>query len=102
MERALIVETHLVTRRSFRDQIHLRWNYQCAYCGSDLARSPTLDHIHPKVHGGTTEERNLVSCCLSCNSSKGRRDFVSWFREQDFYCPEREWAIHQWMTRPAA
>jgi 5-methylcytosine-specific restriction endonuclease McrA len=47
-----IEETQLVTRKSARDQIHLAWNYQCAYCGDELNRSPTLDHVVPKALGG--------------------------------------------------
>ena len=37
-----IEETQLVTRKSARDQIHLAWNYQCAYCGDELNRSPIM------------------------------------------------------------
>ena len=40
MDQHRIEETQLVTRKSARDQIHLAWNYQCAYCGDELNRSP--------------------------------------------------------------
>lgn len=40
----------------------------CFYCGDDLAT--TVDHMLPVIRGGTDEPRNLVSCCLSCNSLK--------------------------------
>ncbi|TFH22063.1 MAG: ATP-binding cassette domain-containing protein [Myxococcales bacterium] len=59
VEQHHIDETRLVTRRSARDQIHLSWNYRCAYCDDPLGRSPTLDHVVPKVHGGLTVRENL-------------------------------------------
>jgi 5-methylcytosine-specific restriction endonuclease McrA len=75
-----IEETQLVTRKSARDQIHLAWNYQCAYCGDELNRSPTLDHVVPKALGGVHHRSNLVSCCFMCNSQKGHKHWVDWYR----------------------
>jgi 5-methylcytosine-specific restriction endonuclease McrA len=31
----------------------------------------TVDHVVPKVLGGTDEPHNLVAACLHCNSSRG-------------------------------
>lgn len=98
MDRHHIDETSLVTRRSARDQIHLAWNYRCAYCGDPLGRSPTLDHVVPKVHGGLTVRENLISCCLMCNSQKGHKEWVSWYRAQHFWTPLGEWAIARWVA----
>jgi 5-methylcytosine-specific restriction endonuclease McrA len=98
VEQHHIDETRLVTRRSARDQIHLAWNHECAYCGDPLGRSPTLDHVVPKVHGGLTIRSNLVSCCFMCNSQKGHKPWVDWFRAQPFWSPLREWAIAEWIT----
>jgi hypothetical protein len=39
----------------------------CAYCG-DVANS--IDHIEPRVAGGTDDYGNLTAACQSCNSSK--------------------------------
>ena len=97
MDRHHIDGTRLVTRRSARDQIFLAWNYRCAYCGHDLGRSPTLDHVIPKVHGGSTIRSNMVACCLGCNSSKGHKPWVDWYRVQPFWSSLSEWAIAQWL-----
>jgi 5-methylcytosine-specific restriction endonuclease McrA len=38
-----------------------------------------LDHVVPRVRFGRNSYRNLVSCCLECNSRKGdraARDFL--------------------------
>ena len=98
MDKAHIDETRLVTRRSARDQIHLAWNYQCAYCGEHLGRSPTLDHVVPKVFGGLTVRNNMISCCLMCNSQKSDKHWVDWYRPQPFWTSTREWAIARWVS----
>lgn len=102
MDQTHIDETRLVTRRSARDQILLAWNHECAYCGDPLGRSPTLDHVIPKVHGGLTVRNNLVACCWSCNSRKGHKPWVDFLRAQPFWSPLREWAIAQWLNAGSA
>ena len=97
MDQHRIEETQLVTRKSARDQIHLAWNYQCAYCGDELNRSPTLYHVVPKALGGVHHRSNLVSCCFMCNSQKGQKHWVDWYRAQPFWSSTREWAIVQWL-----
>lgn len=39
----------------------------CAYCGGP---SEALDHIEPRVAGGSDGWDNLTAACKSCNSSK--------------------------------
>lgn len=98
-----ISETELIPRKEaklrFRDQILLRWDYKCAYCDEPLGRSATLDHVVPKVKGGTTEKRNLVACCLACNSLKSGQDWQEFFRAQPFHCGLREQAILDWISQ---
>lgn len=62
-----------------RQNIHIRDNYQCQYCGSK--EKLTLDHIHPIKRGGQNTWENLVTCCFKCNNKKGdqpleKTDFV--------------------------
>ncbi len=63
-----------------RKAIHDRERGVCFYC---LRRTPAnvrcLDHVVPRVRFGRNSYRNLVSCCLDCNSRKGdrpARDFL--------------------------
>lgn len=54
---------------------------QCAYC---LGKCNSVDHLHPLVTGGNptgyiTNINNLVPCCSSCNSSKGKKAFEDWY-----------------------
>ena len=73
--------------RALRQSIHLRERGHCFYCLQRIdARVQCLDHVVPRVKAGCNSYRNLVSCCLECNSQKGERsapDFLrSLYREQ--------------------
>jgi predicted DNA-binding transcriptional regulator len=56
---------------ALRQAIHAREAGLCFYC---LRRTPgrahCLDHVVPRVKSGCNSYRNLVSCCLDCNSRK--------------------------------
>lgn len=47
---------------------------QCVYCGS--SHKLTLDHIKPRIDGGSHEAENLVTACQSCNSKRGSMDIA--------------------------
>jgi 5-methylcytosine-specific restriction endonuclease McrA len=98
-----ISETELIPRKEaklrFRDQILHAWEHACAYCREPLGRSATLDHVVPKVKGGSTERRNLVACCLACNSFKSGADWLEWYRAQPFHSELQEQAIEAWLRQ---
>jgi 5-methylcytosine-specific restriction endonuclease McrA len=57
-----------------RQNIYIRDNYKCQYCGSKLPPTElTWDHILPRARGGKTEWGNIVTCCIDCNRRKGGR-----------------------------
>jgi 5-methylcytosine-specific restriction endonuclease McrA len=64
-----------------RKAIHDRERGACFYC---LRRTPAhvhgLDHVVPRVRFGRNSYRNLVSCCLECNSRKGDRSARGFLR----------------------
>ncbi len=57
---------------ALRKTIHDRERGACFYC---LRRTPAnvqcLDHVVPRVRFGRNSYRNLVSCCIECNTRKG-------------------------------
>ena len=57
-----------------RARIFARTAHRCFYCGDDLTIVPpsarTVDHLIPRVRGGTDEHRNLVASCALCNQAK--------------------------------
>lgn len=59
--------------------LYLRDRFACQYCGRDLhdanPREVSLDHLKPQCNGGTHDDANLVTACVSCNS---RRQHTPW------------------------
>ena len=46
--------------------------FLCQYCGSRYpAEELTFDHVFPKSRGGTTNWKNVVTACGTCNLKKG-------------------------------
>lgn len=45
---------------------------RCVYCATTLVpETATLDHVHPRAHGGMNQPGNLVAACGPCNRLKG-------------------------------
>ncbi len=64
---------HLKVRFS-RQNIYLRDNSTCQYCGKKKPRTElNLDHVVPRSQGGRTSWTNVVCSCIKCNLSKGGR-----------------------------
>ena len=57
-----------------RKRIYSRDDHACVYCGRSIYEHAglmlTLDHVVPRELGGHNKATNLVTACLSCNSSK--------------------------------
>jgi 5-methylcytosine-specific restriction endonuclease McrA len=66
---------------ALRKTIHDRERGACFYC---LRRTPAhvqcLDHVVPRVRFGRNSYRNLVSCCLECNTRKRDRPAPDFLR----------------------
>jgi 5-methylcytosine-specific restriction endonuclease McrA len=57
-----------------RDNVFIRDNYSCQYCGQAFMRQLlTLDHVIPRSKGGGTNWQNVVTCCQKCNNKKGSK-----------------------------
>ena len=76
-----IEEADFMEKQVLRLSLHEREGGHCFYC---LRRSPgdrrCLDHVVPQAQGGSNSYRNLVSCCLDCNSLKAERNAVEFVR----------------------
>ena len=77
---ATLETTDFLKTRALRKAIHARERGACFYC---LRRTPAhvhcLDHVVPRARSGRNSYRNLVSCCVECNSRKSdraARDFL--------------------------
>ena len=55
-----------------REYLLTKWGRKCAYCGkSDIPLQ--VEHIIPKIRGGTNRVSNLTLSCQPCNQKKGNR-----------------------------
>ena len=73
------------------------FGWKCAYSGEKLKKDTrTLDHIIPLKQGGDHEIWNVVPMTRSLNSSKCAKNMLDWYKEQDFYDPDRLAKIYEW------
>ncbi len=69
-------------RKDKRLALYMRDGCACLYCGAGVETCKlTLDHVKPSSKGGSNSERNLVTCCAACNSSRCDKDLRSWLAE---------------------
>ena len=74
-------ETDFLQTRVLRRAIHAREGGRCFYCLRRLIpQRRCLDHVVPQANLGSNSYRNLVSCCLDCNSNKAERHAVEFVR----------------------
>lgn len=60
--------------RFCRENVYIRDNYTCQYCGSKLPpKHLTLDHVIPASKNGKKSWTNVVSACRGCNQRKANR-----------------------------
>ena len=66
-------------RKERRLAIYLRDGLACCWCGATIENGArlTLDHVVPYADGGSSRSECLVTACLRCNSSRGRRSIES-------------------------
>ena len=64
-----------------RGSIHTREGGSCFYCLRRVTGgAQCLDHVVPQARLGSNSYRNLVSCCLECNSQKGTTPAANFLR----------------------
>ncbi len=64
-----------------RKEVYKKYNGHCAYCGRVIElRAMQVDHMVPKMRGGTDDIENLMPACRLCNHYK-RAESLDYFRE---------------------
>lgn len=53
-----------------REYLLEKWHRACAYCGAKNVRLE-VEHIVPKMRGGSNRVSNLTLACVPCNQKKG-------------------------------
>jgi 5-methylcytosine-specific restriction endonuclease McrA len=76
-----IEEADFLEKQNLRRAIHERERGHCFYCLRRITpKRRCLDHVVPRAEFGLNSYRNLVSCCVDCNSQKGERSAVEHVR----------------------
>lgn len=63
--------------------LYLRDGLACVWCGASIEEDGvqlSLDHVTPHCKGGTNENKNLITSCKRCNSSRGSRSVAAFSR----------------------
>jgi 5-methylcytosine-specific restriction endonuclease McrA len=55
-----------------REYLLTKWNRTCAYCGKGNLPLQ-VEHLIPKMRGGSSRVSNLTLACADCNQKKGNR-----------------------------
>ena len=54
-----------------REVIYSKYNGLCAYCGKEITiKEMQIDHLKPKIFGGSDDISNLLPACRECNNYK--------------------------------
>jgi 5-methylcytosine-specific restriction endonuclease McrA len=74
-------EVDFMKNKSLRQSIHARERGRCFYCLRRLTPAGRcIDHVVPRILLGSNSYRNLVSCCVQCNSQKRDRPAADFLR----------------------
>lgn len=62
------------------------FNNSCAYCGEIITPDIyTLDHVIPRIDGGTNNINNIVIACIRCNTAKCMNNVEDFYNKKDYF-----------------
>jgi hypothetical protein len=72
------------------------FDYKCCYCGEPSDKLQQ-EHFVPVSKGGGYVRENILPACPRCNISKKNKDFLTWYKKQDFYDKDRALKIIKYL-----
>lgn len=81
----------MTLNKVIREQVRVRANYRCEYCGVSETNAGgllTIDHFRPKSKDGADDLENLIYCCIRCNSYK--YDYYHTKEEMKIWNPRKD------------
>jgi 5-methylcytosine-specific restriction endonuclease McrA len=84
-----------------------RDQYRCRYCGLDgnanfeNALAMSVDFVLPRARKGKKDPANLVACCRTCNTIKGKRVYKSLDEAKAYVMARRGELKKTWEARAA-
>jgi 5-methylcytosine-specific restriction endonuclease McrA len=86
-------------------QILERDDYVCQYCGLDgrasfdNALAMRVDFVMPRAKKGKKDPKNLVACCIPCNTIKGTKVYKSFDDAKAHVLARREELRKTWESK---
>lgn len=70
--------------KSQKDELLNHFNGQCAYCGTELIKSLSQDHLIPmnKTHLGLHAWGNVIPVCTDCNNQRQQKPWIEFLKEK--------------------
>jgi len=91
----LTIEQWESCKQYFKDKENV---LHCAYCDKIILRAEK-EHFIALSKGGEFTKNNILPICKSCNSSKGNREFLIWYKKQPFYSKQRENKVFKYLKQ---
>jgi 5-methylcytosine-specific restriction endonuclease McrA len=82
-----------------------RDQHRCRYCGLDgnasfeNALAMSVDFVKPRARKGKKDPNNLVACCRTCNTIKGKKVYESFEAAKAHVLEQREDLRRAWEAR---
>ncbi len=70
-----------LTGYEVREYLLNKWHRTCAYCGAENVPLQ-VEHIRPRVKGGSNRVSNLCLACEPCNRKKGTQDIEQFLAQK--------------------
>jgi len=81
-----LVNGHMSMRSLYHDErLKMMVPQACYYCGR--SEQLCVDHLIPRIKGGSNDADNLIWSCRSCNASKQGRDMLEWMKTKNIFPP---------------
>jgi len=98
VQRRLAIKKQLLSNLTPEQWITVKEKFKgvCCYCGEE--KPLTIEHFIPVKNSGELTINNVLPSCLSCNSSKGAKQFFEWYPKQAFYSKKREQKILKYLN----
>jgi len=84
-----------------------RDDYRCQYCGLDGRASfenalvMRTDFVIPRAKKGKKDPKNLVACCMPCNTIKGTKVYKSFNEAKEYVLARRMELRRAWEEKQA-
>ena len=86
---------HNMTLEMYEEMMNF-FDNRCAYSGMEFDNNFSFEHIDCYSYKGIHAIWNIIPCISNINTSKGEKDFLTWYTSSEYYSKERLDKIEAW------